>query len=168
MAGFPGRLAAALILLFFLQACTDTGGERRGRRGEGDTAREPANPTMAEVTRLSANDRFRIHLADVKVALNLTPLQVPLWQAYENKVMEAIAEEERSAAALPADSAPDQIDRQVRAASSRIALLEQASAAARKLYASLTDEQRPIADRMLAGTLPAVSVGPTPTPRGER
>jgi LTXXQ motif family protein len=156
------RLAAALILLFSLQACTDTGGERRGG------GREPANPTMAEVTRLSANDRFRIHLADVKIALNLTPLQVPLWQAYENKVLEAIAEEERGTEAPPVDSAPDQIDRRVRAASARIALLEQASAAARKLYASLTDEQRPVADRMLAGTLPAVSVGPAATPRGER
>jgi hypothetical protein len=157
------RLLAALVLFVALQACGETG----GKRADG-AEREPANPTMAEVTRLSANDRFRIHLADVKIALKLTPPQLPLWQAYENNVMQVIAEEERSAEALPADSAPDQIDRRVRTAGARIALLQQASDAARKLYASLTDEQKPVADRMLAGTLPAVSVGPAATLRGER
>jgi hypothetical protein len=162
-----GRLLAALVLLAALQACGETGETRRGGGRADGGERQPANPTMSEVTRLDANDRYRIHLAEVKIALKLEPGQVPLWQAYEDKAIAVITTEARRADA-PEEGAPAQIESRVRAVRGRVALMEQLSDAALKLYAGLTEEQKRVADRLLPGTVPAVSFGPSATPRGER
>jgi hypothetical protein len=166
-AGRRARLLAALALLAALQACGEPGETRHGGKRADGTEREPANPTMSEVTRLDANDRYRINLADVKIALKLAPEQAPLWRAYEEKAIAVITGDERAAGA-PEDNAPAQIERRVRAMRGRVALMEQLSDAALRLYAGLTEEQKRVADRLLPATVPAVSFGPSTIPQGNR
>lgn len=156
------RLAGAMLLSAALGAC-GTAGDRRhdgpaGRERDSAGERPPASQTLSGVTRLDANDRFRIHLADVQIALTLTPGQIPLWQAYERGVFALISADRRERAARGA--APGEIDRRVQEARSRESELERLSAEAKKLYATLSEEQKRVADRLLPGTIPSVSFGP--------
>ena len=74
----------------------------------------------------------------------------------------------RDAGVSAGGNALNQIDRRVTAEQSRAAAMEQLSNAAKKLYSTLTDEQKRVADRMLASTVPVASLGLATPSRGGR
>jgi hypothetical protein len=146
------RLCSFLLTLLMLamggQAIAQSGGER------------------PEAARMDPNDP-RTQLARVSRALKLTPAQAALWQAYEDSVLELHSDLGRTATVPPGEDAVHQIDRKVDTVRNRLAALEDLSDAAKKLYASLSGEQRELADRMLPGTVPALYSGQPVPSRGE-
>ena len=164
-----GRLRAVAVLLpaMALAACSSFGGLGGGRHG-GRSGQDSSEQRSSEAARLSANDQIRLRLTDLRVDLHLTPEQAAPWQAYEDQVIGMISDSGRDAGAFAGGDALNQIGRRVAAEQRRAAALEQLANAARKLYATLTDEQRRIADRQLAGTVPVETFGTAAPSRGRR
>jgi hypothetical protein len=166
------RLCSVLLTLLMLamggQAIAQSGGaHRRGADApRGDRPREDAGGERPEATRMDPNDP-RTQLARVSRALKLTPAQAALWQAYEDSVLELLSDLNRTATTPPGEDAVHQIDRKVDTVRNRLAALEDLSDAAKKLYASLSGEQKELADRMLPGTVPALYSGQPVSTRGE-
>jgi hypothetical protein len=163
-------LARHLLLpLFLLAACgqvaAQTGGGHRGGEGR---SRQEAGAEPAEVTRMSPNDQVRMQLNGVRAALRLSPAQGAAWQVYEDRVIELLEDMARVAESPAGEGALKQIDRKVDLARNRLAALEDLSDAAKKLYASLSGEQKATAERMLPGTVPALYAGQAIRPQGER
>ncbi|MGH8765076.1 MAG: hypothetical protein ACRET8_05115 [Burkholderiales bacterium] len=139
------------LLVACSQAFAQMGGMRHGQGGGG--RQHQGNDDLSGVTRLSANDQVRMHLTDLRLALKLRPEQNPLFDAYQNKVFEVLADLGRPGPAAD-EPALKLIDRRVEAARGRVALLEDLSGAAKTLYASLDDEQKKSANRIMSGTVP--------------
>jgi hypothetical protein len=150
------HLVAALLLAMAVPACAQLGLGGGGRSGGGDrrSGREGNEQRSTEAARLSANDQIRLHLTDLRIALGLKPEQTGPWQAYDDKVIEMLSESAHDATASAGGNALNQIDRRVAAEQKRAVAMQQLSNAARKLYSTLSDEQKRVADRLLPGTLP--------------
>jgi hypothetical protein len=152
----------AVALATSLPAAAQFGGSRRGASGGGaerggGMARDSAR---SDATRMNADDQFRMQLTDIQLALKLAPEQRPAWQAYERIVLDLLSDLRRgSPASEPGQGAPQQIERKVDVVRNRLAAMEDLSAAAKKFYAVLTDEQKVVADRLLAGTVPSLYPG---------
>ncbi len=166
------RVRIVLVSLLLLSACGQAlaqfGGMRRGGMdgGEGRSRQGPGGE-LSDVTRLSTNDQIRMQLTSARLALKLAPEQDAAWQAYENKVVDLLSDLSRGASAPTGEDALKQIDRKVDLARNRLAALEELSEAAKKLYATLSSEQKTVADRMIPGTVPALYAGQAPSFRGE-
>lgn len=162
------HLVAALSLVMLVPACSGPGGGMRHGGGERRSAQDGSQQRPLELARMSTNDQIRLRLTDVRIALNLKPEQAAVWQAYENKVLEILLNPGGDAGASTGVNAVNQIDRRAAAEQNRAAAMEQLAAAARKLYSTLTDEQKRTADRMLASTVPVEVTGVATPVRGGR
>ena len=164
------HVVSALFLASALSACSNFGGMGGGRHGGGDrrSGQEARDQRPLEVSRMSVNDQIRLRLSDLRVALNLTPEQSPVWQSYETRALEFLSESEHDARASPGGNALSQIDRRVTAEQRHAAAMEQLANSARQFYATLTDDQKRTADHMLAGTIPVGALGLAAAPRGGR
>lgn len=149
----------ALLLPAILGEALAQSGERRSREGAG--GERPA------VTRTSVSEQMLMQLNGVRSALRLTPAQNPLWQAYEDRVTDLLSDLSRSANPPEGETAVRQLDRKVDTVRNRLAALEDIADAAKKLYAGLSPEQKEVADRLLAGTIPALYSGQLSSFRGE-
>lgn len=158
----PG-LRLAILSLVLLTACGQAlaqfGGMRRGGGDSGTRNRSDSSGELSGVTRISANDQIRLQMTDFRLALKLAPEQNPLFDAYQSKVFDLLSDLSRGGSTPSEEPAPKQIDRKVDTVRNRLAAMEELSDAAKKLYAALNDEQRKIADRMLAGTVPTLYSG---------
>lgn len=162
----PRSLLLSLALLAACgQASAQSGGPHRGGEGR---ARQGPGGEPPEVTRMSPNDQVRMQLNGVRSALRLSPEQGAAWQVYEERVIELLEDMARVAESPAGEGALKQIDRKVDLARNRLAAIEDVSDAAKKLYASLSSEQKATADRMLPGTVPALYAGQAIRPQGER
>ena len=140
------------------------GGMRHGRggsQGEGGGSQRDAGGDASGVTRLSANDRVRIQLTDLRFALMLMPEQNPLFDAYQSKVYALL-----SPWSAPPEPGPSQgpealakVAQRVSVARSRWMQMQDVYDAAAKLYGALAPEQRDVADRLLADTVPSPAAG---------
>ncbi|MBS0371659.1 MAG: Spy/CpxP family protein refolding chaperone [Proteobacteria bacterium] len=93
-------------------------------------------------------------------ALQLTPRQLPLWEVYQEKVGALMADQLKlSSYAAVSQSAPKQVAHKVEVVRNRLAAMEDIQDAAEKLYATLDDTQKKIADQRLAQTVPALYSG---------
>ena len=147
---------AALLLAMAVPACSQLGLGGGTRDGGGDrrSGRE-GNEQRSNVTaRLSANDQIRLRLTDLRIALGLKPEQAGPWQTYDDKVIEMLSDSAHDAGVSAGGNALNQIDRLVTAEQRRAAAMQQLSNAAKKLYSTLTDQQKLVADRLLPGTVP--------------
>jgi len=151
-------LLSAVLAFACAQALAQFGGGTR--RGRGDSSREGAGDGSG-VTRMSANDRIRMQLTDLRLALKLAPEQNPLFDAYQNRVY-ALLEPWSAPPDFPSAAAPEtlaKIAHKVGIARGRWAQMQDVYDAAAKLYAGLTPEQRQIADRALPDTVPSPAAG---------
>jgi len=95
--------------------------------------------------------RVQKHLDKLKAALQITPEQQAQWSAFADKVLAQVQQmkaERESMKARPA-TAPERIDWQLARMKERTARFEVVAQAAKDLYASLTSEQKQIADKKL-------------------
>ena len=116
-------------------------GERTGRGGVAMPQR-PATP-----------DAIDDELGQLEQALNLTPGQWKAWQPYVDRVRALAADvdrERRRAPLAEKQSAVQQIDRGADVLRNRLTALEDIATAARKLYDTLTPEQKETADGRLS------------------
>jgi hypothetical protein len=156
------RILPAFAFLLMLAAGTSAlaqfGGMRRGGMDSGGSGRSRSGgDDLSGVTRMSPNDQIRMQITSARLALKLTPEQNPLFQAYEDRVIELLSDLGRGTNAREGDDALKQIERKVDQARNRLAAMEEISDAAKKLYAVLTPEQKTAADRVIPGTVPALS-----------
>ena len=163
---------AAILTLMMVtasgQALAQFGGMRHGRdSGSRDYGGGSAN-SNSEVTRISANDRIRIQLTDLRFALALAPEQNAPFDEFQKKVLAVL-----SGWPAPGDAAPGQepaalakIAEKVGVARSRWTEMQAIYDSAAKLYSVLTDEQKAVADRMLADAVPAPYSGGPAAPAG--
>jgi hypothetical protein len=134
------------------------GGMRRGGGpgGDGDRGRPDASMPGEGAPQMGANDQVQVQLNRVSAALRLAPEQATGWQLYENKVVALLEDLQRGTTQPQGVDALKQIDARVDVVRNRLTALEDISDAAKKLYAALNAEQKSVADRMLAGTVPAL------------
>lgn len=110
-------------------------------------------------------DQSAAQLTSARARLNLSPQQVPAWNVYEDSIRALLADLAREApdagpvGQAVAGGAVQRIDRRVDLARNRYTALESVADAMRALYAQLDEEQRVMADRVLAGTVPSLSAG---------
>lgn len=166
------RIRTALALLLLAAVCGQAAAQYGGRRGgtDGDRMRQE-RARRDEVTTMSPNDHARMQLNNVRFALKLTPEQASVWQAYEDRVVGLLDDLGRGVNQPPGGNALKQIDSRIDVVRNRLTAMEDIAEAANKLYVSLSDEQKSMADRMLAGTLPTLysgMPGRTEAPRGDR
>ena len=117
------------------------------------------------------------NLARLLDQLQLSPVQMPLWQAYSDRVAAytRLYYEEKPATAYTGDNGARQVGRLVDLLQNRLAALEEIEGAARALYAALNATQKKLADNRLLETIPvfnAVGIVSCPatetSPRGGR
>ncbi|MBK1681528.1 Spy/CpxP family protein refolding chaperone [Rhodocyclus tenuis] len=153
----PLLLAAALCVA----ACAPLGGrddnDGPGRRGPGGDNGGPSGGGGGGATVISL---LQTQLAETAEALKLTPQQVVLWDAYQEKVSALMADQLRvQPYGISRLSAPQQIARKVDVVRNRLTAMEEIDEAARRLYAALDTPQKTTADRMLPGTVPGLYSG---------
>jgi LTXXQ motif family protein len=159
------RVRTVFALLLLIAVCGQAAAQYGGRRGGSERDRARPDPVQRDgVTTMSPNDQARMQLSNVRSTLKLTPEQDSVWQAYENKVVGLLDDLSRDANPPQGGNAVKQIDSRVDVVRNRLTAMEEIAEAANKLYASLSDEQKAMADRALAGTLPALYLG-TPARR---
>jgi len=166
------RIAAPALAALALAACAPAGGPG-GARGEGgppdgDARRGPpesqGGPSLGSMRSrdearqwlLAQNTR---QLAEAQRQLRLTPAQVPAWDAYAASVGALVHDLGRFDADPVNATSMQRMDRRVDRARNLYTALEGVSEAMRGLYAVLSDEQRLVADRVLAGTVPSLYEG---------
>jgi hypothetical protein len=156
-------LACILLLACCGQALAQGGGGKRGSKDDDGAARQSTGPASAAEAQARATDQAHMQLNQARAALRLAPAQNPLFDTYQDRVVELLADLSRGVPAPAAsESALKQIDRRVDLLRNRLAALEDISDAARKLYAALTPDQQAAADRVLPGTLPALYTQTSP------
>lgn len=160
------QFAVLFVLLLGLGACAPMGERGGGPRDAGGRGDERGGAFQGERMRpgnggMSAADRFRRDLQETAQALELSPQQRVLWEAYQDKVVALMNDINKiEPYRPPRQTAVQQIGRKVDLARNRLAAIEEVQEAADRLYEALTDEQRQIADQRLAGTLPNLYAGP--------
>ena len=127
------------------------GGSKRGNRGDGDrnASREQQRPAAAE----SRANSLEQTIEELRVDLKLRAEQMPAWEAYTGKLRALAGDIARSRNQMPAGPETDvlqRLGRSVDAARNRLAAVEEASDAAKALFALLTPEQRAAANPRLA------------------
>jgi hypothetical protein len=167
------RLTGLSLVTLLVAACAPPGGPgvARADRGPPEPGQEGRGPAeAASGPRLGAMrsrdearqwlvDQSARQLSDARRQLHLTPAQAPAWDAYAVSVG-ALA---RDVARFEPDpfnaTSLQRIDRRVDRARNLYTALEGVSEAMRALYATLNDEQRVVADRVLIGVLPSLYEG---------
>lgn len=148
------RLALPLLAITLITtACAPIGGpggpdgerpEKRGMRG-GDSA--------MLITDVQAR------LLKAESALQLSSDQLPLWNAYQERVGALMADQLKPLPQYAQHTALQQIGQKVSTASNRLAALENIQDAASALYVALDDVQQQTADRLLPSTVPTLYSG---------
>jgi hypothetical protein len=103
-----------------------------------------------------------MRMGQLEEDLNLRPDQRGAWKVYRDRVMQMLDDQRRAARAATAysaieTSAPKRLDALADAARNRLTAVEDIVDAGKALYASLTPEQRTLADRRLALPLATLS-----------
>lgn len=147
-------LPALLLTASLLAACSPLGGGPGGRDDNPSGRREMGGGGAAIVGQLQGQ------LQDTATALNLAPAQLVLWDTYQERVGALMADQIKlTPYRTPRQNAPQQIAGKVDTVRNRLTALEEIQEAANQLYASLDDEQKRTADRLLPATVPALYSG---------
>jgi hypothetical protein len=154
---FFGSLVFALALA---GCCSPPGNMPGGGRPSGEAGRDRPRSVSANGVGSPVMDTLQQQLSEVATALNLTPRQQVLWDDYQAKVGALMADQMRVNLNTPTPRGTmPQIDAKVDTVRNRLAAMEEIAEAARRLYQSLDETQRGVADQRLAATLPALYSG---------
>jgi len=112
-----------------------------------------SNPRNDEGRLVNANipELVTIRMAQLEEDLILTPAQLPLWNKYRSSVMQMVDDMKRGTRISASEStAPKRFDGLADLARNRLTAVEEIVDSGKALYATLTAEQKAIADRRLA------------------
>ena len=167
LAGLAAAVAAAAALPASAQIGMPGGGGRRGGgRGSGQGNSGQSADKGAAGPAPTGIDQFEATVDELRSDLHLTGPQQPGWDAYLGKVRALAGDVQRERtqariASAEAMSAPQRIDRAVDSARNRLAALEEISDSAKALYASLSPEQKAVADARLPNLITLAAGGAT-------
>lgn len=171
-----GLLAAALTLAGCAAQCGPPGGGPPGSGGPGGRSEPPRQTrggppaemggTMprgansAAAARQMMIEQNNERLAKARSQLAISAQQSTAWDSYASSVGALMADVLRAQQVEPQDAGGLQrLDLRVDAARNRYAAIENVADAMRALYASLSDDQRRTADRVLPATVPTLYGG---------
>ena len=144
------------------------GGSRGGMgAGRGGPPPEPVRSGSAQEAPLSPGALVQIQLDQLEDDLKLSPAQMGAWRIYADKVQKLADDTARSRLdarlSTPAPtSAVQQLDQIAGAMHGRMSAVDEIVDSGRTLYATLTPEQRAIADRRLSLVVTLLATGVTP------
>ena len=116
----------------------------------------PVEPRVAAPANMT--ELVNMRLSQLEEDLNLRPQQVPLWNAYRDRVMSLLDDVRRAGRVSVIDAtAPQRLDALADVARNRLTATEDVADAGKALYKALTPEQRAVADRRLALPLATLS-----------
>jgi hypothetical protein len=132
--------------------------------GRGGPALGPSISRDRPAPSSSAGAPVLVQLDQLESELKITPEQRAAWNAYEDKVLRLADDMTRSRFAartsLATDaSAAQQLDGLVDTEQNRLAALEEIAVAGKALYATLTSDQKTIADRRLVLPIRPLATG---------
>ena len=158
-----GLLAAALTLAGCAAQCGPPGGGPAGSPG-GPPAEMggalPRGANSAAAARRMMIEQNNVRLAKAYSQLAISAQQSSAWDSYASSVGALMADVLRAQQVEPEDAGGLQrLDLRVDAARNRYAAIENVADAMRALYASLSDDQRRTADRVLPATVPTLYGG---------
>jgi hypothetical protein len=144
-------LALALVATDSLAQLGGSGFGGRGSRGmnRGDAATRSGGPVRPVQSEESLYDQAEYRLSLLEEDLHLQPEQRKAWQSFADKVRAYAGDLARERTRLTVSSSAlglQHIDHAVDIARNRLTALEEISAAAKALYASLSPEQKTLAD----------------------
>jgi len=145
-----------------------TGGARGGMgAGRGGPPPEPVRRESAQETPHSPGALVQIQLDQLEDDLKLSPAQIGAWRIYADKVQKLADETARSRLdarlSTPAPtSAVQQLAEIAGAMHGRVSAIDEIVDSGRTLYATLTPEQKAIADRRLSLSVTLLATGVTP------
>lgn len=158
-----GLLAAALTLAGCAAQCGPPGGGPPGSRGSPPAEMGGALPrgaNSAAAARRMMIEQNNERLAKAYSQLAISAQQSTAWDSYASSVGALMADVLRAQQVEPEDAGGLQrLDLRVDAARNRYAAIENVADAMRALYASLSDDQRRTADRVLPATVPTLYGG---------
>jgi len=110
--------------------------------------------------------RAEQHLSQFKSHLKITPQQEPLWQAFAEKMQANAGQGMKSMRENMQQpmTAPERMDKMTAAMKERLAAMEATHESFKRLYDSLTPEQKTIADKHV---MSAGKMGPAGKPQGK-
>ena len=132
-------------------------------QGAGKTRDRPAADTLS-----ASSAPVMVQLDQLEDDLKLTPQQRPVWNVYADKVLRVADDMTRSRFAartstqLTEGTAVQQLDQLAGSARNRLTAVEEIVEAGKALYATLTSEQKTIADRKLALPMLWLTAGASP------
>lgn len=135
------------------------GGQRRGGgMGKGDMGSKSGMDRGGAEKGEPRVNLLEVTANELHEDLKLTPVQLPLWESYLEKVRALGNDVVRERTQRPAGinsgrTVTQQIDRVVDVARNRLAALEDIAQAAKDLYAKLTEEQQTTANPRLANLM---------------
>jgi hypothetical protein len=147
-------LLAALLALGLAPAAPEAGAQMRpgGPGGGGPSGGPGVGVIPGSRPEIGAPRAFDVTLHELEEDLKLTRAQQPLWTRYEDAVRalaDDVRRERTPVREEPVDFA-QRVDRVVAAYQNRLTAVEEIALAAKALYATLTPEQRRVADPRLA------------------
>lgn len=157
---------AALALAIALGGCAQNG-QLCGPPGSGDSSISRSDRGYSGPRSVSASggsayvvDETQQTLGETAAALHLTPRQQVLWDTFQTRIGDLMADQIRGYINTPSGrTAVQQIDSKVDTVRNRLAAMEDIADAAKALYASLDQKQKETADLRLAAAVPALYSG---------
>lgn len=157
-----GLLAAALTLAGCAAQCGPPGGGPAGSRGGPPAEMGGAMPrgaNSAAAARRMMIEQNNERLAKAYSQLAISAQQSTAWDSYASSVGALMADLLRAQVEPEDAGGLQRLDLRVDAARNRYAAIENVADAMRTLYASLSDDQRRTADRVLPATVPTLYGG---------
>lgn len=151
--GTAAALIAAALAALPAFAQTPGGGRPGGMGGMGGIGAGAGSRPPAEARPASASlpELVQLRLSQLEEDLSLRPAQLPLWNAYRDRVMGLLDDVRRAGRVAASEStAPQQLEALTDIARNRLTATEDIADAGKALYAALSPEQRAVADRRLA------------------
>lgn len=158
------RAAIALLLIGVAMPSPPTLAQSPGGHGHSPLGSSTSRDRPAADASSSAGAPVLVQLDQLENDLKLTPEQRAAWNAYEDKVLRLADDMTRSRFAartsLPTDAnAVQQLDKLIDTEQNRLTAIEEIAEAGKALYATLTSEQKAIADRKLALPIRPLATG---------
>lgn len=153
------RLIIPLLLVTATAACAPMGGRGPGEDGTdggpggGRGMMERGGGANSVVADLQER------LSRTADALKLNPTQLPLWDAYQERISALMADQMKLEPYRAKQGALQAIGQKVDTVRNRLTAMEDIQDAAGKLYATLDDRQKQTADQLLPPTVPALYSG---------
>ncbi len=152
------KMLASVVLVVMVPCALAQTGPARSGVTMGPKGGSPARPDEEKVPAQNLAEIVALRMSQLEEDLRLQPGQMPAWNAYQERVQRLLEDRRRTVReANTGTTAPQRLDALADGARNRLTAVEDVVDAGKALYATLTGEQRNVADRRLALPLAALT-----------